>query len=147
MAHEVAHGVARHSTERLTKVYGLNTLLQLLVGEDPGLLEQIAAQLVGSGVVAKFSRNDEREADQLGLQYLYDAGYNPEGMASMFETLLAQRQRRPNALERFFASHPLTEERITNVRQEAEQMPANDQFISQDQDFQRFKQRVRRYSV
>ncbi|MDX1546960.1 MAG: M48 family metallopeptidase, partial [Rhodothermales bacterium] len=84
MAHEVAHGVARHGTERMTKVYGLSVVGSLVLGEDPGLLEQIAAQIIGSGAVARFSRKDETEADALGLDYLYEAGYPPEAMGTMF---------------------------------------------------------------
>ena len=104
------------------------------------------AQLIGSGAVAKFSRDDEREADRLGLRYLVEAGYDPAGMATMFETLLENRRRRPNVVERFFASHPLTEERIENVRREAAQLSAAAEPTTRDSDFQRLKQRVRRYA-
>lgn len=124
MAHEVAHGVARHGTERMTKAYGINLIAQLVLGQDVGLLEQIAAQLIGAGTMAKFSRDDEREADDLGLDFLADAGYDPMGMPRMFETLLEIRQRRPNAIEQFFATHPLTEERIQAAAEEAQALPA-----------------------
>ena len=123
LAHEVGHGIARHGTEQLTQAYGINAIANLVMGEDVGWVEQIVARVVGEGTLAKFSRDDEREADQLGLQYMSQAGYPPRAAAAIFETLLQQRQRRPNALEQFFASHPLTEERIQNVRDQAQQLP------------------------
>lgn len=120
MAHEVAHITARHSTERLTKAYGLNVLSQLILSEDAGFIERAIADLIGTGALAKFSRNDEREADLLGLDYMYEAGYDPAGMAAMFETLLETRQRRPNVVEQFFSTHPLTERRIDTTREAAD---------------------------
>lgn len=122
IAHEVAHGVARHSTERLAQAYGLSFIARLVLGEDVGLLEQIAVQLLGTGAMAKFSRDDEREADRLGLEYLAAAGYDPQGMASMFEKMLQLRARRPNVVEQFFSTHPLTEERIQSVSERAQDM-------------------------
>lgn len=146
MAHEIGHGIARHSTERMTKLYGINFVAELLLGERPGLVEQIAAQLIGSGAVAKFSRDDEREADALGVRYMYEAGYDPAAMATMFETLLEQRRRRPNVVERFFTSHPLTEERIENVARAAEELPAQPGQTTQDPEFVRVQQRLARYA-
>src|SRR6185503_13387117 len=61
MAHEISHGVARHGTERITKAYGLNLGLGQLLGQNPSLVKQLAAQIAAGGAVAKFSRDDERE--------------------------------------------------------------------------------------
>ncbi len=116
LAHEVAHVEARHSTEQLTRTYGLQALLAI-AGAGEGLLEQLAVQVLGAGATAKFSRDAEREADALGVERLASAGYPPEAMAGFFELLLAQEQRRPNAVEQFFASHPITEERLERVRE------------------------------
>ncbi len=123
IAHEISHGVERHGTERLTKAYGLNVGAALLLGQDPGVASQIAAQIVGGGAIAKFSRDDEREADRLGVRYMARAGYNPEGMATMFQKLIADRQRSPGSAEQFFSTHPLTEDRIADVRREARKYP------------------------
>lgn len=122
VAHEVAHGVARHSTEQMTQAYGMNLIFSLIAGERITILEQIAGQLLGAGAMAKFSRDDEREADRLGLDYMSDAAYDAGGMAAMFETMLRLRQRRPNIVEQFFSTHPLTEERIADVRARAEEV-------------------------
>lgn len=115
VAHEVAHGVARHSTERMTKAYGVNLIFSLIAGEQVTILEQIAGQLLGAGAMAKFSRDDEREADRYGLAYMAEAAYDAEGMAAMFERMLTLRQRRPNMVEQFFSTHPLTEERVADM--------------------------------
>jgi predicted Zn-dependent protease len=116
MAHEISHGVARHATERISRIYGLDLGAGLLLGQNPSLIEQIAAQIAAGGAVARFSRNAEREADPLGVEYIYEAGYNPEGMASMFEKLLRERSRRPGRVEQSFSTHPLAEDRIAAVR-------------------------------
>lgn len=115
LAHEVAHIEARHSTEMLTRVYGIDFVLGLL-GDEQGNIERIAEELATDGAVAKFSRDAEREADTLGVAHLAGAGYPPEGIAGFFEVLLEQRERQPTALDQFFASHPLTEERLERVR-------------------------------
>jgi predicted Zn-dependent protease len=147
MAHEISHGVARHSTERMSKVYGLDVGLNYLLGQNPSMLKQIAAQLAAGGVVAKFSRDDEREADRLGVQYMYQAGYNPEGMATMFEELLATRKRRPSSVEQFLSTHPLAEDRIRAVRQQARTLPRRSGLIMNDGGLKSVQQRVTRFNA
>ncbi len=142
MAHEVAHGVARHGTERLAQAYGLNIVARLVLGDEVGLLEQIAVQMLGSGALAKFSRDDEREADRLGLEYMAEVGYDPHGMATMFETMLDLRERRPNMVERFFSTHPLTEERIAAVTERAGEFEATRPVDPKA--FERMRDRARR---
>ncbi|MDX1583383.1 MAG: M48 family metallopeptidase [Thermoanaerobaculia bacterium] len=143
MAHEVAHGVARHGTEQLTRTYGLSIIANLLLGENPAVYEQILAQVVGSGTLARYSRKAEREADLHGLHYMYDAGYDPDGMARMFEMLLESRERRPSRVERLFATHPLTEERLEFVRSEADQLPPRSGLVAHDREYQQVHQRYR----
>jgi beta-barrel assembly-enhancing protease len=147
MAHEIGHGVARHATERISKVYGLNYGLGAALGQDPSLVKQIVAQVAAGGLVAKFSRDDEREADRLGVRYMYDAGYNPEGMATMFEKLLSLRKRRPGAVEQFLSTHPLAEDRIQSVRAEARTLPKKSSLISADGRLKGVQQRVTRFNA
>jgi predicted Zn-dependent protease len=90
MAHEVGHGVARHSTEQLTRAYGLNIVAGILLGSDPAAYQQILAQILGTGAIASFSRDAEREADGLAVSYLYEAGYDPRGFVNFFEVLMEQ---------------------------------------------------------
>lgn len=115
LAHEIVHGVSRHGTERLTKQQGAGVVAGLVLGRNPGLLAQLATQVAAGGAFARFSRADETEADRYGVRYMMAAGYNPNGMVTMFRKLLAQQQRRPSSVERFFSTHPLTADRIRNV--------------------------------
>lgn len=142
MAHEISHGVERHATERLTQAYGLNIVAALVLGQNPGMIEQIVAQIAGTGAIAKFSRDDEREADQLGVRLMHSAGYNPEGMADMFRTLLAERQRQPSQLEQFFSTHPLSEERIVAIERQIDGLPRRSGLTTQDQGFRDLQARV-----
>ena len=123
VGHEVAHGVARHSTERMVKAQGASWVAGLVLGDNPGMIRQLVAALVGRGALARFSRTDEAEADALGLRYMAAAGYDPDGMADMFETLAALRERRPFLFERWFQSHPLGEDRIEAAEGAARSIP------------------------
>lgn len=143
VAHEVAHGAARHGTERMVKAYGLSLVAGLVLGDDPGVIRQIVAELVGHSALARFSRSDEEEADGLGLAYLAAAGYDPDGMAAMFETLTALRQRAPGPLERWFATHPLEEDRIEAARLAAEGVEAAGAPATDPKAFDAVRQRVR----
>lgn len=145
MAHEISHGVARHGTEQLSKAYGANIIAGLVLGNNPPIYQQILAQLVAGGTFAKFSRDDEREADHLGIIYMYDAGYDPHGMVTMFQELLSRQKTQPNAVSQFFSSHPLTQERIQNAQAEIAQLPPKRNLITHDAEFPALKQRVARY--
>jgi predicted Zn-dependent protease len=142
LAHEIGHGVARHGTEQLTKSYGINVLAGLLLGNDPALYEQILAQIVAGGAVARFSRDDEREADSLGVRFSYEAGYDPMGLPRMLEVLLEQGRREPGRVERFFATHPLTEDRIEDTRTMAAELEGGRRNDPAFEDFQRIAARA-----
>ncbi len=143
MAHEIAHGVSRHSTERLTQVYGLNIVAGLLLGSNPAVYEQILTQIVGTGAIASFSRDDEREADELGVRYMYEASYDPDGMAAMFEQL--QREgAEPGAVAQFFSTHPMFDDRIAHVRSLADALPPKN-FRSDGGDFRRARSIAAQY--
>ena len=143
VSHEIAHGVARHGTEQLTRVYGLNFLASVLLGGDPKTYQAILAQIIGTGAIAKFSREAEREADELGVRYMYAANYDPEGMPRMFEELLRQNQRRPGGVSKFFATHPLTEDRIRDTRALAQSLPPKPGLVRDEPEFQRVRDRLR----
>lgn len=144
MAHEIAHGVERHGTEQMTKNYGLSILASIALGQNPAAYQQILAQVLGGGAMASFGRDAEREADVLGTRYMYDAGYNPNGMLTMFEELLSRRQRAPSSIDKFFSTHPLTESRIELVRSEISKLPARSGLVSNSADFNSFQQRYGR---
>jgi predicted Zn-dependent protease len=119
MAHEISHVLARHSTEQLSRQYGLSVIASAVLGQNPGALAQIAAQIAAGGAMAKFSREAEREADEIGIQAMAAAGYNPMGMATMFEELMEHSKGQPGRVEQFFSTHPLTTERVNDARNRA----------------------------
>lgn len=118
LAHEISHGLARHGTRRLSQAYEANLLASILLGENPGLIAQIAAQVAAAGAFANFSRADEREADELAVQLMAATGYHPEGLARLLERLMEQ----GSAAGGFFSSHPNPAERVENVRSFSRQM-------------------------
>lgn len=142
MAHEISHITARHTTEQISRQYGLSVLAGLVLGNDPGVVQQIAAQIVAGGAIARFSREAEREADEMGIQAMARAGYDPRGMASMFRILLANNQRNPGRVEQFFATHPTTEERIRAAETRAASIAVSGNVINDEAAFQDAKRRV-----
>jgi beta-barrel assembly-enhancing protease len=119
LGHEIGHVTRRHSVQQMQKAQGTNIGVVLgctLIGSCGSAAVQTGINVVGSSVFAKFSRDDEREADQEGVKTLVRAGINPNGMPEMFEILLAERRSRPDAVSALFATHPLEEERVANSR-------------------------------
>jgi predicted Zn-dependent protease len=146
VGHEIAHGMERHATENMTKSYGLNIVAALLLGQDPAAYQQILAQILGGGAMARFGRAAEGEADILGTHYMAAAGYNPTGMVTMFEELLRRRQSQPGAVEKFFSTHPLTEDRIAAVRNEIQRMGNTGNLRTDTQEYRTFRSRYGRTS-
>lgn len=120
LAHEVGHVAQRHSIEQLQRAQnanlGLNVLYGVLLGRAPSGVEQAGIQVGGTAVFAGYTRDAEREADQVAVGYLIRAGYNPNGLPSFFEELLSLQQRQPGRVEQWFSTHPTTQERVTNSR-------------------------------
>ncbi|MCP9234670.1 M48 family metalloprotease [Lewinella sp. JB7] len=110
MAHEIAHAAERHSTNQLTKQYGISTLLSLISGGDPGLLSQIASGLL----TLQFSRSDESEADDRSVDYLCATDYAANGAAGFFEMI--QGSANPPA---FLSTHPNPDDRVAEINQRA----------------------------
>jgi predicted Zn-dependent protease len=140
MAHEISHVLARHSTEQLSRQYGLSTIASAVLGQNPGTLATIATQVAATGAMARFSRDAEREADEIGIQAMPAAGYNPNGMSTMFEELLQHQQSQPSAVEQFFSSHPLTENRVRDARSRAQAI--GNRGVTDEPQFQAIKRRV-----
>lgn len=141
IAHEISHVLARHSTEQISRQYGLSILAGLVLGQNPGQLATLAAQIIGTGAIARFSREAEREADELGIEAMYRAGYDPNGMATMFEELMEHREGTPGRVEQFFSTHPLTEERIRDSRNRAAKLSGGN-VVTDEPEFQNIKRRV-----
>lgn len=118
LAHEIGHGLERHGTRRLSQMQEANLLAQILLGEDPGALTQIGAQIAAAGAFARFSRDDERDADELAVELMAATGYHPEGLARLLERLM----REGTGGSGFFSTHPDPAERVEHVRSMTREM-------------------------
>jgi len=121
LAHEIAHIAQRHAADQISKQLVANGLLGLLgavLGNDGGgaRTAQIGAQVLANGYLLKFSRDDEREADRVGVQIMRRAGWDPTGMAEFMETLGRAQGRDPGSVEVFLSSHPAPAERAAILR-------------------------------
>ena len=128
LGHEIAHVTLRHSVDQMQKMQGAGvgvTLLCTLTKVCQSGAGQTAVNVGGSALFAKFSRQDESEADAEGVKITVKAGINPKGIPDMFRLLLAERQRDPNALEAFFATHPLEQDRIEATEAQIAAYPAS----------------------
>jgi beta-barrel assembly-enhancing protease len=122
LAHEIAHIARRHAADQLTKSLVANGLLGLLgavLGNDRSARSaQIAAQALAGGYMLKFSRDDEREADRVGVRIMRQAGWDPREMIAFMEILRREQGRDPGSVEVFLSSHPGPAERISLLRAE-----------------------------
>lgn len=123
LGHEVAHVAARHTAQRMTQQTLSNLVMtgvgQVVARRNPdylGLARDLGALAQGA-LLARYSREDERQADRLGREYMVKAGYNPRGMVGLMEVLRGQRDQRPSLLEQMFASHPMSTERYRDAVQ------------------------------
>jgi predicted Zn-dependent protease len=109
--HEAGHVVARHAARQLVEAYGLEMVAALALGNNPGLMAQLAASVLGNGAMLANSRADENEADTYGVRYASAAGYDPHGITRFFQRLLSLQADPPRALT-FLSDHPATGDRI-----------------------------------
>jgi len=148
MAHEISHVTARHGTKQATKgeIMQLATIPLILLGPGGwagyGIYE--ALQLAIPLSYLKFSRDAEREADFLGIQYMYKAGYDPNSYVTFFERIQADEKRRPGTIPKIFSTHPPTPERISDAQKEiARILPEKDEYIVTTSEFDSVKARLR----
>ena len=141
LAHEISHVVARHSIQQMQQAQGINVLGSILLGQNPSALQQILAQVVAGGAMARFSREDEKQADDLGLGYMVAAGYDPHGMLDMFQKLASLEKSSPSAVEKFFLDHPVTADRIRDISNRIGQMRSTAGTVD-DPQYQTIRRRV-----
>lgn len=128
LSHEVSHIVARHSLKTIQQSQTLRGLAELfgsvtgIAGNTAQEFGTAAAQIVASGMLAVHNREEEREADFLGLHALNQAGFNTQGMLTMFEKIQNVGEKDRNLLGSIFADHPAVDERIANTRYEINRM-------------------------
>jgi beta-barrel assembly-enhancing protease len=146
MAHEIGHVAACHAARGATR----STMAQLamipvviMTGGLAGIGVNQAANFGIPAIFSKFGRNFEAQADYLGVQYAYKAGYDPNGMINFFEKLQALEKRRPGFAMKLYGDHPQTPDRITKSQQEIGTiLPPREQYILNTSDFEQAKKRL-----
>lgn len=148
MAHEISHVIARHGTKQATKadiiqIGAMAAMIFVPYGwAGYGIYEGM--NLAIPLTFLKFSRDAEREADFLGIQYMYKAGYDPNSYVTFFERIQADEKRRPGTIPKVFSTHPPTPERIADAQKEiARILPEKDEYIVTTSEFDSVKARLR----
>ncbi|MGH9512473.1 MAG: M48 family metallopeptidase [Terriglobales bacterium] len=145
MAHEIAHVAACHAARENTRgnLMNLASIPLIFVGGPIGYAGYEAAGLAVPLTFMKFSRGFEAEADYLGLEYMYKAGYDPQAFISFFEKVQAEEKKKPGTLSKAFASHPQTPDRIAKSQEEiATILPARPEYKVDTSEFEDVKARL-----
>jgi predicted Zn-dependent protease len=145
MAHEIGHVAARHGTRNATKGelvnYGSIPLI-FLGGWTGYAIRQGVGLAIPMGFLT-FSRANEAEADLLGLEYMYKAGYDPTSFVDFFEKVQSQEKRKPGTMSKVFSSHPPTEDRIKAAQKNIEELlKAKPEYVVSTSEFNDVKTRV-----
>jgi predicted Zn-dependent protease len=147
MAHEIAHVCARHGTKQATK----GEITQLaLIPATIFIPYTLAGYALYQGInflipltFLKFTRDEERQADYLGLQYMYKAGYDPNAFVSFFEKVEALEKKQPGTVPKIFSDHPPTPDRVEAIQKEiATILPAREEYIVTTSEFDTVKRRL-----
>jgi len=147
MAHEIAHVCARHGTKNATKgdIMQMATIPLMVLGPAgwAGYAIYQGVQFMIPMTFLKFSRDAEREADYLGLQYMYKAGYDPNSFVSFFEKVQALEKKQPGTVPKIFSTHPLTPDRIEAAQKEISTiLPTREEYIVSTSEFDLVKRRL-----
>lgn len=144
LAHEIAHVTARHATERLTKSRLLELALIPATFFGGGWAQLVSLGMMGVDLtVLGITRKSEAEADQLGTQYLWNTGYDPNGMVTFFEKLQTREKGRPGRFASFWRTHPTVENRVAKVQREISVLPEKEEYILNTSEFDRIKARLK----
>ena len=147
MAHEIAHVCARHGTKQATKSEIVQLAMIPAMIFIPYTLAGYALmqgmQFIIPMAFLQFTRVDEREADYLGLEYMYKAGYDPNAFVAFFEKVSADEKKQPGTIPKIFSTHPPTPDRIEASQKEiATILPQRDQYIVTTSEFDVVKKRL-----
>jgi predicted Zn-dependent protease len=149
MAHETAHVCAHHAAREMTRAnyaqLGMVPLIMMTGYTWTGYGIYEAAQLAIPITFLEFSRDFEAQADYLGVQYMYRAGYDPQAFISFFEKIQALEKRKPGLVAKAFSDHPQTPDRILHSQEEiAKILPAKDEYTVTTSEFDDVKARLAR---
>jgi predicted Zn-dependent protease len=146
MAHEIAHVAARHITRQATRGQIVNyaTLPLILWGGWTGYAVRQGAGLGIPLGFLSFDRRFESEADMLGIQYMYKAGYDPTATIDLFERMVSLQKRKPGAIAKVFNTHPMTEDRLVQTQKNiAEMLPSRPEYVVTTSEFNEVRERVK----
>lgn len=137
MAHEIAHVAARHGTKQATRGQIVNyaSIPLIFLGGWAGYAVRQAMNLAVPMGFLRFSRSMETQADALGLEYMYRAGYDPTAFVDFFERLETLEKRKPGTVARIFSTHPMTRDRIKAAQKEIQGLEAEPQYVLDTSEF------------
>ena len=145
MAHEIAHVAARHGTRQATRgqIVNYGTIPLIFLGGWTGYaIRQGMGLAIPMGFLS-FSRGFEAEADMLGLQYIYKAGYDPTAFVDFFEKVQSQEKRKPGTMSKVFSSHPMTDDRIKSAQANIQELlKAKPEYVVSTSEFNDVKARL-----
>jgi len=145
MAHEIGHVAACHAARENTRanLAQMMTIPLIFVGGPVGYAAYEAAGLAVPLTFLRFSRGFEAQADYLGVEYMYKAGYDPQAFISFFEKVQAQEKKKPGTISKAFATHPQTPDRIEKSQEEiARILPAKQEYTVTTSEFDNVKSRL-----
>jgi predicted Zn-dependent protease len=144
IAHETGHVAARHGVEQASKANLINygSIPLIFLGGIGGFAIRQAAGLAVPLTFLKFSRGAEEEADRLGAQYMWAAGYDPHAMVTFFEKLQAKEKKKPGTIAKAFSTHPMTSDRIKEVGNLVARFPDKQEYEISSSEFDNVKSRL-----
>jgi predicted Zn-dependent protease len=145
MAHETAHVCAHHAMRQMTRANWaqIGSIPLMVMGGGIGYAAYEAYNVAVPLTFMQFSRNFEAEADYLGVEYMYKAGYDPQSFVDFFEKIQAQEKKKPGTLVKAFSSHPQTPDRIEKSQAEiAKILPSKAQYVVTTSEFDSVKSRL-----
>ncbi|HEY1342409.1 MAG TPA: M48 family metallopeptidase [Bryobacteraceae bacterium] len=147
MAHEIAHVAARHGTKQATRgeIVNYATIPLIFMGGWAGYAVRQAAGLAVPLGFLRFSRGMESEADQLGIEYMYKAGYDPTAFVDFFEKIQTLEKKKPGTISKVFSTHPMTGDRIQHAQKEIQNvLEARPEYVLDTSEFHSVHDRLAR---
>jgi len=145
MAHEIAHVAARHGTKQATRgeIINLASIPLIFMGGWTGYAIRQGAGLAIPLGFLNFSRAFEREADYLGLQYIYKTGYDPTSFVDFFEKIQSMEKKKPGTVSKVFSTHPMTDDRIKSAQEEIQKiLVAKPEYVVNTSEFNDVRNRL-----
>lgn len=144
LSHEIAHVTARHGIEQMSKGQLLNyaSIPLFIFGGIGGYIAQQVGSILVPLTFLKFSRGAEKEADRLGAQYMWAAGYDPNALVTFFEKLQQKDKKKPGTISKLFSTHPLTGERIKEVNELIPLFPDRNEYQVSSSEFANVRNRL-----